>query len=100
MLLEKQLGLEWEVETQVEAGTHPSPFNLPPSDLAPPQEELAILLDLAQRGNIRAIRERADHLEKLGKQYAPFAGKLRELAKDFEEREILAMVMQYMKDKQ
>jgi signal transduction histidine kinase/DNA-binding NarL/FixJ family response regulator len=101
MLLEEHLGLEWEYETQVEAGTHPSPFSLPPSDLVPPsQEELAILLDLAQRGNIRAIRERADHLEKLGKQYAPFAGKLRELAKDFKGREIMALVTQYMQDKQ
>jgi CheY-like chemotaxis protein len=101
MLLKKHLGLEWEYETQVEAGTHPSPFSLPPAALAPPpQEELAILLDLARRGNMRAIREQADHLERLGRQYVPFAGKLRELAKDFEEREILAMVMQYMKDKQ
>ena len=99
VLLQEHLELEWEVETQVKADTHPSPFSLLPSDSAPPQEELAILLDLAQRGNIRAIRERADHLEKLGKQYAPFVGKLRELAKDFKGREILALVTQYIEDK-
>jgi hypothetical protein len=32
----------------------------------------------------------------LGKQYAPFAGKLRELAKDFKGREIMALVKQYV----
>ncbi len=101
MLLQEHLGLEWEYETQVEAGTHPSPFGPLPSDLVPPPpEELAMLLDLAQRGNMRAIQEQADHLEKLGSQYAPLANMLRELAKEFKGREILALVTQYVQDKQ
>lgn len=45
------------------------------------QEELAILLDLARKGDMRAIRERAAHIETLGEQYAPFARILRELAR-------------------
>jgi hypothetical protein len=52
--------------------------------------------NLTLRGNLRAIRERAAHIETLGEQYAPFARKLRELAKGFEERAILALVVQYM----
>jgi hypothetical protein len=45
-----------------------------------------------------AIRERAAHIATLGKQYAPFAGKLRALAEGFEEREILAWVERCMEN--
>jgi hypothetical protein len=45
---------------------------------------------------MRGIRERAAHIETLGEPYAPFARKLRELAKGFEERAILALVEQYI----
>ncbi|MBK8901293.1 MAG: response regulator [Anaerolineaceae bacterium] len=99
VLLQEHLELEWVYETQVEAGAHPMPVSLLPSDwILPPQEELTILFNLVQRGNLRAIRERADHLEKLGHQYIPFADRLRELAKSFEVREILAIITQHMKD--
>jgi PAS domain S-box-containing protein len=62
----------------------------------PPKGELAILLDLARRGDMRGIRERATHIERMGEQYLPFASNLRELAQGFEERRILALVVQYM----
>jgi hypothetical protein len=62
----------------------------------PPDDELAILHDLALRGDMRAIRERAAHIETLGEQYVPIARKLRELAKSFEERAILTLVERYI----
>jgi signal transduction histidine kinase/ligand-binding sensor domain-containing protein/DNA-binding response OmpR family regulator len=65
---------------------------LPP----PPPEEMEVLHLLALRGDMRGIRERAAHIETLGEPYAPFARKLRELAKGFEERAILALVEQYI----
>jgi CheY-like chemotaxis protein len=77
--------IEAFVEQFIEAGLVP-----------PPQEELAVLLDLVRRGDMHGIRERAAHIETLGEQYVPFANKLRELAKSFEEREILALVRRYV----
>jgi signal transduction histidine kinase/response regulator RpfG family c-di-GMP phosphodiesterase len=67
------------------------------AELAPPPEEMEVLHDLALRGDMRGIRERAAHIETLGEQYAPFARKLRELAEGFEERAILALVERYVK---
>jgi hypothetical protein len=63
--------------------------------MPPPEEEMQILHDLARRGNMRAIQERAAHIETLGEQYVPFARKLHELAWDFEERQILALIESY-----
>jgi hypothetical protein len=68
-----------------------------PAPLAPPQEALAVLHHLALMGNLRAIQEHAAHIETLGEQYAPFAGKLRTLAEGFEERELMALVKRYKK---
>jgi hypothetical protein len=65
----------------------------------PPKEELDILLDLARRGNMQAIRERAAHIETLGEQYVPFARRLSELAKGFEEDQILALVEHRIEDR-
>jgi hypothetical protein len=64
----------------------------------PPREELEVLLDLALKGDLWAIRERAAHIDTLGAQYVPFADRLRELARGFEERQLLALVRQYMED--
>jgi CheY-like chemotaxis protein len=101
-LLEEHLGLSWitaEPEVESEAPLVPPPAEEEDALVPPPQEELAILLDLARRGNIRGIRERATHIETLGEQYVPFADKLRKLARGFEERDILALVKQYVENK-
>jgi CheY-like chemotaxis protein len=99
-LLEEHLGLAWTYKGRGEVGMYAS-SDLPSSRpfASPPDEELAILHDLAKRGNLRAIRERATHLQTLGKEYAPFADKLRELAEGFEERQILALVERYIQEK-
>jgi DNA-binding response OmpR family regulator len=89
-LLEEYLGLAWEVEAEDEVEIQPSEM------VPPPLEELDILYDLARRGNMRAIRERADHLEEMDENLAPFAGKLRQLAKNFQEEQILTLITQYL----
>jgi CheY-like chemotaxis protein len=64
--------------------------------VSPPKEELDILLDLARRGNMRAIQKRADHLEQTDERLAPFADKLRQLAKNIEDEHILTLITQCM----
>ena len=60
--------------------------------VAPPRDELATLQRLARTGNMRLIREWADHLETLGEQHRPFARHLRGLADDFQSRAIVELV--------
>jgi CheY-like chemotaxis protein len=92
-LLQEYLALEWEYEKTIEVGEKEGEAILVP----PPEEKMEILLDLARRGDMRAIREQAAHIETLGEQYVPFADKLCKLAKDFEEKQILTLIKQYIK---
>jgi signal transduction histidine kinase/CheY-like chemotaxis protein len=100
-LLEKlrvHLGLEWVYEEGTVAKATDSERerkSVEESIVAPPTEEIAALLDLAMRGDLKGIVERAAYLEALDKQYVPFANHLRQLAKDFEDEKILKFVQQY-----
>ena len=58
----------------------------------PPDEEMRVLYVLAQIGNMRSIRERADHLRELGEVYHPFAQRLHELASEFQSKAIMELV--------
>jgi CheY-like chemotaxis protein len=60
--------------------------------VVPPPEEMQILRDLAARGKLRRIRDRADTLKEQNPDYEPFADKLHELAQGFQERAILALI--------
>ena len=100
-LLEKlrvHLGLEWIYEaardSQQEAR---ETFLTPDSLVTPPSEEIAILLDLAMRGNLRGISERTAQLEELDKRWVPFATRLRQLAKEFKGKQILEFLKQYVR---
>jgi len=99
-LLEGYLGLEWEYEEARERVSEAAIVRESERLIPPQDEEIAVLHDLALRGNMQAIRERAAHIEALGEQYVPFAGKLRELARGFEERQILALVEQYIREEE
>lgn len=57
---------------------------------------MAVLLDLAMKGNMPGIRKRAAQLEQMDQQYRPFAAKLQQLARAYAEDEILALVNQGM----
>jgi PAS domain S-box-containing protein len=95
-LLEECLGLEWEYEEERDQIESSDQDREQAGLVPPPQEELALLLDLALRGNLRAIRERATHIEAMGEQYVSFANRLDELARSFEERQVLALIQRYM----
>jgi len=94
-LLEQYLGIEWEYEGQDKGGR----LRVKGEETTlvfPPEKEMAVLYDLAMRGNMRAIRERAAHIETLDEAYIPLARKLAELARGFQERAILALIEHYV----
>ncbi|MBW4492054.1 MAG: AAA family ATPase [Oscillatoria princeps RMCB-10] len=99
-LLEKlraHLGLEWVYEggSAAPADSSQKPKSGAEAMVAPPEEELEALFDLAMMGDLREIGERAAQLEEMNAEWAPFAGHLRQLAKGFEEKQILDFVKQY-----
>jgi hypothetical protein len=99
-LLEEHLGLEWEYELASQRVNETTEVTELEDLVPPPDGELEVLLDLARRGDMRGIRERADQIEAFGEQYVPFARKLIELAKGFDERQILALIKRLMEEGQ
>jgi PAS domain S-box-containing protein len=92
-LFSKYLELEWiyeEIasETTIEQG----PL------ISPPLEELEVLHELAISGNMRRIKEQAKHIEQLDEKYIPFAHKVLNLAKNFEDEKILALVEERVRE--
>jgi signal transduction histidine kinase/DNA-binding NarL/FixJ family response regulator len=63
--------------------------------IAPPAEEVAALLDLARRGDLRSLAKRATQLEELDKQWGPFATHIRQLAQSFKGKQIREFLKQF-----
>ena len=53
------------------------------------------LFDLIMRGSIKGLIKQADHLEELDKKFKPFADQLRQLAKEFEDKQIIDLTEKY-----
>ncbi|MEG4117324.1 AAA family ATPase [Microcoleus sp. N9_B4] len=99
-LLEKlrtHLGLEWIYEDNLEEirKAEAEKKSLSSEIVAPPDDEIAALFNLAMMGDLRAIGERATKLEQLNEQWGPFATHLRQLVKGFEEQQILEFIKKY-----
>ncbi|KAB8334525.1 AAA family ATPase [Scytonema tolypothrichoides VB-61278] len=100
-LLEKlqvHLGLEWiyeQPENSVRAQSIAPAQTQDSLVVAPPAEELAVLLDLAMRGDLRGIAQRAAKLEELDEQWVPFATHLRQLVKGFKGKQILEFITKF-----
>jgi predicted ATPase/signal transduction histidine kinase/DNA-binding NarL/FixJ family response regulator/tRNA A-37 threonylcarbamoyl transferase component Bud32 len=102
-LLEKirvYLGLQWiyeEIETEPQDIENVKlQSKIQDKDLVPPPaEEISILLDLAMRGNLRAITQRMAQLEKLDEKFLPFATYLRQMAKEFKSKQIVDFIKKY-----
>ncbi|RQP25026.1 PAS domain-containing hybrid sensor histidine kinase/response regulator [Piscinibacter terrae] len=62
----------------------------------PPQPTLQALARLAQRGEMRGVREAANQLRALGEQYKPFADRLLWLAERFESRAITELIQHHL----
>jgi len=98
-LLQEQLQLEWVYEEEVgEAQSQDLDEEKPL--VAPPNAELEVLYELAMLGSMKDIRDRALQLEELDDKYISFSRKLQNLAKGFEDEKIVALVEQYLKEKQ
>jgi predicted ATPase/signal transduction histidine kinase/DNA-binding NarL/FixJ family response regulator/tRNA A-37 threonylcarbamoyl transferase component Bud32 len=100
-LLEKlriHLGLKWvhEEETAAKGLDNSQKRELTAEAIVPPPvEEMAVLLDLAMRGDIRGILEQTVRIEALDRQWTSFALHLRQLAKGYKEKQILEFVKKY-----
>lgn len=102
-LLEKlriHLGLEWIYEDLETAQTQQKNVNVKTKNqnlqlIPPPAEEIAILLDLAMKGDLRSIAQRAAKLEGLDEQLLPFTNHLHQLAKEFKGKQIVDFIKQY-----
>lgn len=68
----------------------------PATDLVPPPaEELAVLLDLALKGALPSLRQRAQALQQQDQRYAPFVAHLVELVEAFDEDQVLQLLERY-----
>ncbi len=70
--------------------------NAPTTLIAPPPEEMAVLLSLAMAGDMHGIKKESIKIKESGEVYLPFATKLFELATDFDEQEILTLIKRFM----
>ncbi|HLO47758.1 MAG TPA: PAS domain S-box protein [Kamptonema sp.] len=90
--LQKYLHLEWLYEA------HESPI-LTAADtneiIAPPATEMEILYELAMKGDFRGIVKQAALLEQIDPKYIPFAKRLHQMAKEFQDEEILTFIQSY-----
>ncbi|NET03858.1 MAG: PAS domain S-box protein [Symploca sp. SIO2B6] len=64
--------------------------------VAPPPEVLSPLHELAMMGDIKGIQEQAKLIAKLDEKFVPFAEQLLQLAKGFQEKQILEFVRKYV----
>ncbi len=87
-LLAKRFNLEW---IYAEEMTEPKPILI-----APPLEELQLLHQLVEDGQIFAIQDYAKRLEKQDEAYEPFARQLHKLAKRFDMEHIEAFITQFL----
>jgi len=96
--LQAHLGLEWIYRDTGDTGHDQDGKSAEQPLVPPPREEIQILFDLAMKGDMVGLESRAAHLEQMGEEYQPFANKLRQLAKDFEDEQILSLVESFMEE--
>jgi CheY-like chemotaxis protein len=93
-MLGENLRVEWIYEDIVEE-RGPAPPETVEAMVIPPLAEMDALHRLALAGNMRGIRERAKHLNRLDPRYAAFARRLQNLAERYESEALLALVERY-----
>jgi signal transduction histidine kinase/DNA-binding NarL/FixJ family response regulator len=95
-LLETYLKLEWIYSEPIVEGVSENKTTKSIGEMvSPPEADLEILYELALMGKMRKIQEQATRLEELDEKYIPFTHKLRGLAKEFEDEQILALLEKY-----
>jgi len=90
--LQQYLDLEWVYE----ANEAPLAIGSDTNELiSPPATSMEILYELAMKGNFREIVKQAVLLEESDPKYIPFAKRLHQMAKDFQDEEILRFIQSY-----
>ena len=98
--LQVHLGLQWIYE-ELQNGNTESEVSRQQSQIqereiiAPPADEIAVLFELAMRGDLGEIQKQAEKLTKMDVKYVSFASHLNQLVKNFDEAKILEFVEQY-----
>ncbi|MEG5032303.1 PAS domain S-box protein [Microcoleus sp. AT3-D2] len=90
--LQQYLDLEWVYEANEEPLARSSDTD---ELIAPPAKEMEMLYELAMKGNFLEIVKQAVLLEEIDPQYIPFAKRLHQMAKDFQDEEILTFIQSY-----
>ncbi|MEP6489921.1 PAS domain S-box protein [Microcoleus vaginatus] len=90
--LQQYLDLEWIYEANEAPLARSSDTN---ELIAPPATEMEILYELAMKGNFLEIVKQAVLLEEIDPKYIPFAKRLHQMAKDFQDEEILTFIQSY-----
>jgi PAS domain S-box-containing protein len=85
------------LKDESKSAIHPSALTLHPSLVELPPEQVTILLNLAEQGDIKGIKEKILELEQLGEQYQPFVAHLRQLAKRYRIKKIQELLKPYRK---
>ena len=99
-LLQTYLHLTWQYDKPLATKDLSETAVFPIGELTPPpQAELETLVDLARFGNMDLLREQASHLKNLSPHYHAFANTLDQLAANYEDEKILALVTQFLSDK-
>jgi signal transduction histidine kinase/DNA-binding NarL/FixJ family response regulator len=95
-LLAFQLNLTWTFQ-DLQVLSAPSTDILKEGLIPPPQKEITILYDLAMKGELPRLRQRAYQIGQTDPTYKPFADQLCHLAEAFDEDQILALIKYHMK---
>ncbi len=98
--LQVHLGLEWIYEDlqdgNAESEVSHKQFQVQePEIIAPPADEMAVLFELAMRGDLGEIQKQAEKFKKMDVKYVSFARHLNQLVKNFDEAKILEFVEQH-----
>ncbi|HZH38600.1 MAG TPA: ATP-binding protein, partial [Bacillales bacterium] len=101
-VLKKYLQIEWIYDQPADlANAQPEGFtdllNVQSGELViPPSTELVALFNAARIGDIEVVEQEADRLKQIDGNYLPFANKILQFAKNFEEKELLAFVKKHL----
>ncbi|MBM0741603.1 response regulator [Phormidium sp. CLA17] len=98
-LLATHLNLEWTYEMIAERDAQSSPTTASQNSeetMIPTRAELKALLDLAQKGNLKRLREHLEQMVHSNPRYADFASEILQLAKQFRAEEIEDLLKQHL----
>jgi len=99
-LLATHLELKWKYEitaSNESASSIPTTaLENPEGSIIPSPVELKTLLEMAQKGNLKRLREHTEHIANSNPGYADFASEILQLAKQFKAEEIEELLQQHL----